>query len=214
MRPMTSTLDVPVGTDELAPTQGEPRAAMSAPMSAPFVGGVPTMERLTNDGFQPAVPYPMGRSARRSLAALVVLLCPTVMVMESMQERITAQVRISMNYMPWIAAFGLRFCIELLDWSPRLMFRSIRRLRGMAPEKARALLHELSESSFTPIRTVMYGVKGIILNAYFDQQEVHRELNYAPAPFMVERIKLRQRMLAGEQPTAADHIPVYPGVNP
>jgi hypothetical protein len=60
----------------------------------------------------------------------------------------------------------------------------------------------------------MYGVKGIILNAYFDQQEVHRELNYAPAPFMVERIKLRQRMLAGEQPTAADHIPVYPGVNP
>lgn len=212
MRPVATTADNAETIDPgMSPTP--PAAGRPAVSAAQFGGGVPTLERDTDPAFLPAVPYPMGRSSTRSLAALVVLICPTTLMNADIQARVVAQIRSGMSYMPWIAAWGLRLCFELLDWAPRFLFKGIRRLRGIEPEKARAILHQLSESSLTPIRTLMYAVKGLILNAYFDQQEVHQALNYAPAPFMRDRIALRQRMLAGEAPEAADYIPTYPGVN-
>ncbi len=213
MRPVTTTADnaetVSPGVSPTPSASGRPTIS-----AAQFGGGVPTLERDTDPTFQPAVPYPMGRSSTRSLAALVVLICPTTIMNADIQARVVAQIRSGMSYMPGIAAWGLRFCFELLDWAPRFLFKGVRRLRGIEPEKARAILHQLSESSLTPIRTLMYAVKGLILNAYFDQEEVHQALNYAPAPFMRERIALRQRMLAGQAPADADYIPTYPGVNP
>jgi hypothetical protein len=33
------------------------------------------------------------------------------------------------------------------------------------------------------------------MSAYFDQDEVHRALHYAPVPFIKARVSLRQRLL-------------------
>ncbi|MBU6161927.1 MAG: hypothetical protein KGO50_12495 [Myxococcales bacterium] len=186
------------------------RATVRAVQWANFGKGVPTLERLADDGFKPALPLAMTRSRRASLRALIRLICPNEVPMPDMEERIELQVRRSMAYMPWIAAFGLSFCFALLDWSPRFLLRSTRRLRRMNRDRAEQLIGELSESSITLLRTVMYATKGIIMNAYFDQDEVHRALNYAPTPFMRERISLRQRLLAGQLAHPADEIPSYP----
>jgi hypothetical protein len=175
---------------------------------------VPTLERDTDLAFVPAVPFPMGRSSTRSLAALVVLICPTTIMNADIQARVVAQIRSGMSYMPWIAAYGLRFGFEILDWAPRFLFKGMRRLRGIDQDDARAILHRLSESSLTPIRTLMYAIKGLILNAYFDQEEVHQALNYAPAAYMRSRIPVRQRLLGTEGVQQSDYIPTYPGVNP
>jgi hypothetical protein len=195
---------------ESTQTEAADRATVRAAQWANFGKGVPTLERMADDGFKPAVPLAMSRSRRASLRALIRLICPAEVPMPNMEERIEVQVRRSMAYMPWIAAFGLSFCFALLDWSPRFLLRSPRRLRRMQRERAEHLIGELSESSFSLLRTVMYATKGIILNAYFDQDEVHKALHYAPAPFMRERITLRQRLLAGQMARTTDEIPYYP----
>jgi hypothetical protein len=175
-----------------------------------FGGGVPTLERNANDGWVQARPRRMSRSRQASLRALIRLICPNEVPIEGIDARVEHQVRVGMQYMPGLVAFGLSLCFALLDWSPVLMLRSVRRLRSLPEPKAAEIIHDLSESSLSLVRTTLYAIKGIILNAYFDQEEVHKALNYAPIPFMRERIAVRQRLLAGTEATPADYIPSYP----
>ena len=44
------------------------------------------------------------------------------------------------------------------------------------------------------------------MSFYFDQDYVHRELDYAPVPFVEERIRLRRKWLEGEEPGLNDQI--------
>ena len=49
------------------------------------------------------------------------------------------------------------------------------------------------------------------MSFYFDQDYVHRELGYAPLPFVSDRIALRRRWVEGEELTPGDeihHLPV------
>jgi hypothetical protein len=176
--------------------------------------GTPSLDRHPGDGWTMAAPFPMGASTRQAFRALIRLLCPPDIDVPGLEDRIEEHVRRMMAYMPRPAAWGLRFAFDLLDWMPRLLLRSTRRLRGMDPARARALLERLSTTRFAPLQTLMYAVKGLILSAFFDQDEAHRAIGYAPLPFLRERIALRERLLAGAGPHTGDYIATYPGVDP
>ncbi|MNC92104.1 hypothetical protein D3C83_84730 [compost metagenome] len=45
------------------------------------------------------------------------------------------------------------------------------------------------------LRTLVVAVRGLVLSAYFDQDEAHKALGYAPIPFIRERIQRRQLLL-------------------
>jgi hypothetical protein len=46
-----------------------------------------------------------------------------------------------------------------------------------------------------PLRSLLIGIRSMIVGAYFDQVEVHRALDYAPVPFLRGRIRERKRLL-------------------
>jgi hypothetical protein len=52
------------------------------------------------------------------------------------------------------------------------------------------------------LRTLVLAVRGVILSAYFDQNEVHRAIGYSPLPFLTRRMALRRRLLGREPSTA------------
>jgi len=108
----------------------------------------------------------------------------------------------------------MRLVIRLLDEMPRLALVSTRRLHALEPERARALLHRLAESPIAPVRELVGAARSIVLSIYFDQDEVHEAMGYAPVPFMRSRIGLRYRLLAGAPSSQADVISPMSGTNP
>lgn len=198
-----SSTTMPVPARASAPEAGGPLRVRPED----FGKGTPDLDRAAGVGTVLGRPYPMGRTGVCSLRALARIACPDAIDVPDLEERVETRVRTMMRYMPRPAAWGLRFGFMLVDWAPRLLFRSVRRLRNMPIDRARALFHELCESSFTPVRTLMYAVRGILLSTYFDFDEVHRELGYTPAPFMKQRISLRNRLLEGVGASESDMIP-------
>jgi hypothetical protein len=178
-----------------------------------FGQGEPALTGEVDDGWVPARPFPMGRVRRRAFRALIRLLCPSAMSFPHMVDRVEDQVRRHMSYMPWMTALGLSMAFLLVDWMPRLLLQRWRRLQGLPVDDARALLTHLAESGWAPVRAVMYATRGIVLNAWFDQPEVHEALSYQPAPFMRSRIEVRRRLLAGRT-RPEDTIPTYRGLAP
>jgi hypothetical protein len=179
-----------------------------------FGRGVPTMERHPDDGWKMAEPYPMGRSTREAFRALVRLICPTDVDVPNFEDRVEDHVRRLMSYMPRPLAWSLRLAFQVLDWMPRFMFASTRRLRGMDRDRALVVLNRLVHTRFPPLQTLMYAVKGLILSSFFDQDEAHRAIGYQPLPFLRERIALRQRLLAGEGAHTGDYIAATAGAEP
>jgi len=53
--------------------------------------------------------------------------------------------------------------------------------------------------------SVIYGgATMLVLSVYFDQEEVHRALKYAPVPFMRDRIRVRASLVGPAVPIAAE----------
>jgi hypothetical protein len=65
----------------------------------------------------------------------------------------------------------------------------------MDPGEGARFLSSLGTSKVQLFRTLLIGMRGAILSAYFDQDEVHRALNYSPRPFITERVELRTKLL-------------------
>ena len=183
---------------------------------ADFGGGVPKFERRTDDGWIFADPFPMGAPARRAFRGLIRAICPPSPApqLPDLEDRLELQVRRHMRYMPRIVAYALRFSFRLVDNLPRVFFWSRRRLHRRAPAEARTLVGRLGDSRFPPLRELISAVRGIVLSTYFDQDEVHVALNYAPRTFVLERIEVRNRLLEGLTPLDTDMIPVTPGLEP
>ncbi|MCB9506486.1 MAG: hypothetical protein H6697_02320 [Myxococcales bacterium] len=170
---------------------------------------------LTADRWAVGDPYPIAAPGGAALGALIRAICPPPPAPQfpDLEARVAMQARTLMRYMPRPVAWGLRAAFRLLDHSPRLLLMSHRRLRGLAPEQARAVIARLAASPFAPVRELVYAVRGIILSVYFDQDEVHRALGYDPRAFVSERVAVRGRLLAGG-PRAEDMIPSTPGLDP
>lgn len=169
------------------------------------------LSRHPQDGWILADPYPMRRSTHRAFLAIIRALIPPEPVLPGIVEQVDDGARRLMRYMHPMIAFSFCVMVHLLDWSPLWRLRSWRRLRSLSQPRASDLLGSLAESRFTLIRTLLVGAKGAILSTYFDLPAVHERMRHDPRPFMLGRIALRQRLVAGGQPTAADLIGPGPG---
>jgi hypothetical protein len=156
-----------------------------------------SLARHPGDGWIAADPHPMAAVVRRALHAVIRAVVPPPPAPQpaDLVERVELYVRRFMSYMHPLAAFGLMFAFVLMDWAPRLLLRSHRRLQGLERSEGARILEQLVHSRLEALRSAVLAARGIILSAYFDQQEVHEALGYAPVPFMRERVARRARLL-------------------
>lgn len=163
----------------------------------PMADAAPSLARHPDDGWTYADPYPMSARYLRTFRAVILLICPPppAPISESMVTKIERHVRGFMMYMNPLTARGLWLSFILLDWSPRLLLISRKRLSQLDRARAEQVLARFTASRLVLIRLLLVGIRGSILSAYFDQDEVHAVLTYKPIPFMKERIGLRHELL-------------------
>jgi hypothetical protein len=159
-------------------------------------GGAP-LARHPDDGFVLADPYAVGSTTRRALRALISVLIPPAPAPTApdMVDRIELCLRRFMAYMPPLSAKALVLCIWLLDLAPLYLFKGVSRLYSLPKQRASRLLSEMVHGRYAFLRTLVVAIRGLVLSAYFDQDEVHKALGYAPIPFIRERIQRRQLLL-------------------
>lgn len=205
---------------DAAPAPGD--AARGGREIADFAGVEPLAHaealavRHPEDGLALARPYPLGRAGRRALRGLIRLMCPAdgAPCVEPMMERLELQIRTMLRYMPRPVAWAVRAAIVVVDHSPRLLLASHRRLSGLDPAAGARVLRRLASSRLAPVRELIAALRGLVLSSYFDQDEVHEAIDYAPGTFLRARIALRQRLLAGGSVGPADMIPAPAGAAP
>jgi hypothetical protein len=129
---------------------------------------------------------------------------------ETTLQDVTRHALVSLRYMPRSSAFVFLWGMRALNWSPLWRLRGLRPLTALPTEAARRHLVAATQSRWLPVRLLMYGPLGLFMSSYFDQDYVHRALDYAPAPFVAERIELRRKWLAGEAPDMTDEIRPLP----
>jgi hypothetical protein len=108
--------------------------------------------------------------------------------------------------MPALTAIGFVLAIHLLEWAPLWTFMAFSRLSRLDATRADEVLSRLDESRIGLVRTMMIGMRGVILSTWFDQAAVHEALDYEPAAFMRERIALRSRIVGGGEAGSSDRI--------
>ena len=169
---------------------------------------IPVAARHPDDAWVMADPYPLGGIVLRALDGLVRAMCPPEPApqLADLEERARSQVQRMLRYMKPIVAFGFCISVVVLDWSPIWRLASFRRVQSMDRARGAALLEELGSSKAPGMRLLVLGVRGLILSVYFDQEEVHRAMDYAPRPFIEQRIQLRRRLLRGASEQPADSI--------
>ena len=172
--------------------------------------------RHPQDGWVAAAPYPLGRAGRRAMRSVIRLMCPPAPApsVEPMMERVETHILRLLRYMPRVVAWGVRAAFVLLDHAPRLLFASHRRLSGLSPEAGSLVLARLAASPFGPVLEAIKAIRGLVLSSYFDQDEVHEAMHYAPGTFMRERIALRERLKRGSAPEPGDTIAPPPARAP
>jgi hypothetical protein len=154
------------------------------------------LARHPDDGWLLADPYPMSEFTRRALRGVIHAICPPPPAPYSVAlvDNVELYVRRFMRYMHPLAARGLWLTFLLLDFLPLLLLKGSR-LQKLDREPGAKLLSSLAHSRFGILRLLCVGVRGAILSGYFDQDEVHKVLGYAPIPFISERTALRQARL-------------------
>lgn len=157
--------------------------------------------RHPNDGWRFADPYPMGPRLRRRLRGLILALCPRAPAPDGdeLLDLVEMHVLRQLPYFSTAARLGFCLAVLVLDWSPRLLLASSKRIEHLERARAAHLVARLSASHHALVRTLVVAVRGLVLSAYFDQDEVHRALGYEPMPFFRERVELRRRLLSGER---------------
>ncbi|HEX9295010.1 MAG TPA: hypothetical protein VF881_04225 [Polyangiaceae bacterium] len=163
------------------------------------------MGRHPSEGWVLAAPYPMRPFTRRAFRGLIRAICPPdpAPQLVDLEDRIEDHLRRLLRYMLPHVAFGFCLAVIVLDWAPIWRFKSLRRIQHMRREEAADLLSALGASRSMFLRTLLLGVRGSILSTYYDQDEVHAALAYAPVAFIADRIDLRRRVLR-EEATAQD----------
>jgi hypothetical protein len=161
------------------------------------------------DGWILADPYPMRPSSVRALHLVMNALLPPKPAprTKAIEAAVERQVRTFLQYMNPISAYGFVVALHLLVWAPVWRLHSLRSLRGVSPSEAGEILTEIGESKLSALRMLMVGMRGLILSAYFDQDEVHRAIDYEPVAFFRSRVALRSRLLEGGEPEATDLLP-------
>lgn len=148
--------------------------------------------RRPNDGWRLADPIPMRPRTRRAFRALIRALCPPEPIVPGMTDRIEEHARRTMRYMHPLISRGMTIAMHILNWSPVWMGKNTRCLDALPRQKGERHLDRFTESRSAFLRLLLLGIRSTVLAIYFDQPEVHRELDYDPGPFFRERIAKRK----------------------
>lgn len=188
-------------------TRGETKRHLSlAPVGPALVTG--SLERHPTDGWQIAHPYPLGPRALRVLRVLVDTLCPSLASRAprsaELDERVLLGARRFLSYMHPMVSRALAFGLVLLDFLPVLTLRARHTLHACSRSEATRLFAGWVTSRFTALRLLATGLRSLVLSVYFDQEEVHRAIRYAPVPFIKGRILFRAKLLGPTVPIAAE----------
>jgi hypothetical protein len=157
----------------------------------------PTGARHPDDGWRLAEPWPLGKASRRRLRALVAALLPPPPAPRpaDIEDRIVEHMLRVMRYFPRVmAAVGFPLLLFVLEWAPLWYRLRPRRLSALPVADASALLARLATSRFEPLRLLLLAPKALVLSTYFDQDEVHRALDYEPRAFYGDRRALREEL--------------------
>ncbi|UCF46382.1 MAG: hypothetical protein JSU89_04120 [Myxococcales bacterium] len=166
----------------------------------------PVLQRHPDDGWTLAVPMKVGAGMDRVLRQLADAILPPSPRTKTTLEDATRHALVCLQYMPRSSATIFLLGMRLLNWSPLWRLRGVRPLTALSVDVARRHLAGVTRSRWLPVRLLMYGPLGLFMSSYFDQDYVHRELAYAPAPFVAERIELRRKWIEGEEPGASEEI--------
>lgn len=175
---------------------------MPTPTKLPVLAGLPSLQRHPDDAWL-ASPRRFGRSTEQAVRALIRALLPPPPAPRppDIEQRMLEHLGMMMQYMPAPMALGMQLLAHILDLSPLWRLRGTRRLRSLSPEQASAALDAITQHRWLPVRMLTLPPKAIILSGYFDQDEVHEAIDYAPLPFMHERLAQRAARMS-EQNTA------------
>lgn len=166
--------------------------------------------RHPDDAWTLALPMRVSDRMQRVLLALADAILPDAPRTETTLEDVTRHARVSLQYMPRSSALLVLLGMQMLNWLPLWTLQGVRPLTSLSVNVARRRLRSATESRWLPVRLLMYGPLGLFMSSYFDQDYVHRELHYAPTPFIAERIQIRRKWLEGEEPGAVEEIPRVP----
>lgn len=155
----------------------------------------PVRERHPSDGWSLALPRAVSARMHRVLLCLADAIVPDRPRTESTLETVTEHALVSLQYMPRSSALVFLLGMQALNWLPLLRLRGVRPLTAIGRDAARRHLIAATKSRWLPVRLLMYGPLGLFMSSYFDQDYVHRALDYAPQPFVEERIQLRRKWL-------------------
>lgn len=161
--------------------------------------------RHPEDGWIFADPVALSAASERALHGLVLALLPPAPAPrpEGMEARIEQHVRRMLAYLTPALRLGFVLLTHVLDWSPLWRFASFKPVHSLPPAQASAILARIATSRLLPIRLMMLAPKALILSTYYDQDEVHAVLDYAPQAFMQERIRYRETLLGATDLGAA-----------
>lgn len=158
------------------------------------------LDRHPEDGWTLAVPMRVRARTRRILLALADAIVPDSPRAPATLHDLTHHALVCLQYMPRSSARLFLIGMWVLNWSPLWRLRGLRPLTSLDVEATRRHLRSAAQSRWLPMRLLMYGPLGLFMSAYFDQDYVHRELRYAPRPFVAERIQRRREWLEDERP--------------
>lgn len=148
----------------------------------------------------------VGARMRRILLTLADSIIPESPRTPDTLEEVTRHALVSLRYMPRSSARMFLWGMRLLNWAPLWRLRGLRPLTALPAAVARRHLVALTQSRWLPIRLLMYGPVGLFMSSYFDQDFAHREIKYAPVPFVADRIELRRRWIEGHEPGSDDEV--------
>jgi hypothetical protein len=191
----------------------EPNSTSSLPPAPPTFVRPPAAVagRIPDDDWQSADPMPVGPTVRRALQGQIRALCPRSPApwSDEIAQNIERGILIYLRYLPPVMGWGFGPMLVALDLSPLWRLRSFRPLHSWDREAAAKHMQMLSESRFKPIRLMVMAARAAVLSYYYDQDEVHDALDYAPMPFLQQRSDIRRKLLDGEEAAPEDQIGPY-----
>lgn len=154
---------------------------------------LPVRERHPSDGWSLALPKTVSVRMRRLLLCLADAILPDRPRTDATLDAVTEHALVCLQYMPRSSALVVLIGMRALNWLPLLRLRGFRPLTAIGRDAARKHLIAATRSRWLPVRLLMYGPLGLFMSSYFDQDYVHRAIDYAPQPFVEERIELRRK---------------------
>lgn len=164
------------------------------------------LQRHPDDAWTLATPMKVSAGMRRIFRALADAILPTSPRTPETLHEVTHHALVSLQYMPRSSAQFFLWGMRLLNWAPLWRLRGLRPLTALPRETARRHLLGVTHSRWLPVRMLMYGPAGLFLSSYFDQDYVHRELDYTPVSFVAGRVELRRKWIEGQEPAADDEV--------